>query len=371
MSQFNQGLMYALQNPQQQRQAFNARGQVQQDGSVTSEVNGNQPMQGRNGNRNLPPEQRYGNPIAPGVYDPNGYSQWPVSPNAQNPGPTTGAGPNSIARPGEVPDSWASYRRDKDGNIIQTGRDKTFGQWFGDFSGFGDAAPLVQWQMDQWQASRDASLQNRENAIKTILERELGTGSGSANDPFTAMIKGNIQNLLDNPNLIDQAQEQKLNDVILDRRLKMLDGQLMGERDRAAGMGLSNSGISRENMARYVNEAGSDTSQQMQDLKLQLAQAARDSRLQGLGIGADLTKQDQALYQDRTNALANIMASTELAPPDISGLLSLGLGGKNYNQALKGNSLGRQALGGLFNLGGQALGTGLGNGLGNLIGGRE
>lgn len=270
-------------------------------------------------------------------------------------------------------------------NFVVPESGPTFGQTAAKFLHMQDAEPLLQRQFDETRYAQNATLEGRQKAIDSLIGREgefskqlEGQLGSLRSNPMRDFLSRNIQNIVNNPNPLNQGQLDQLNASSRDSNLGLLDSYVQSENDRAAARGLSNSGIRQENIANLTNRASADITKQMLDLGRQNAFAGSDARLQALGIGGQLEDSyNQAINQllgissgynlDIGNSIAQLLA-TEFNAPDYSGLLNAGIASRESRAGRnKGgffNSAGGQILGGLFGAGIGGLGGGLGASLG-------
>lgn len=328
-------------------------------------------------------------------------TNWPTNPNRDYLPAPTGAGANNIARPNRPNQFTQEYRRDPvTGDLIPTTAPKSFGQRFGDFSGFGDASYFIDWQMQQADQAQQAGLQSRQNAVDTMLagntdlaganqmgRADLDTAVNWAGNggPYGGFLSRNVQNLLTQP-IFSATEKRDLQNNLIDTRRGFLDQQITDQNQAAAGSGTYGSGVNAQNLGRLYSEAGTQSAKDITDLDYKLRELESNQRLGALGQGVSLNDSVLGNYSnlvgrradfdsrnldrmgDRNKAIADIIAGTEYTAPDISNLLAFGLAGKQYNQSVKNNKLGNRLLNAGLGVAGNVAGAAAGAGFGKLFG---
>ena len=226
---------------------------------------------------------------------------------------------------------------------------------FGQATNTGDVSSLIQSQINAASGAEQKTLADRQKAIDAIMNGSSNATAGIKDvqgiiknqlgnvSPLVQSLRGSIQNILDNPNLMSDVEKEKLRTTIENRVLRTADEGIGLTRSDMASRGLSGSGLSSQATGDIYRNAGVDIGEQIAALEMQLAQGRSDrlSNTQQIGsslesalqsgntdllrllsdLGVDLSN----IENNKGNTLANIYANTQYDVPDYSGLAGLAL----------------------------------------------
>lgn len=214
----------------------------------------------------------------------------------------------------------------------------------------GDVSGLIGRQITETRQAQDANIQAVQNAINQLVARAgqassqyASAKSGLKDNPNIAKLRSNIQSVLDNPDVLSAGDINNLRSVAESKRLNLLDAERFGINEDAAARGISSSGIRTDSLGQASSNAQSDIIRQILEIEAQAKGLRSDNlaRAQGLstnletsllGQETDLDKFFIGTDENRSNAIAQLLAGLEYGAPDYSGLASLGIGQFNANR---------------------------------------